>query len=99
MVVWWFLGLGTVFSFNIWKDVLVFDKNIFQLLDYLTANLMLPIGGFGIAIFAGYVMKREHTESELEMPCKPSYNLWRGLIRYVAPASIFLVFLHVVGVL
>ena len=95
----WFLGLGTVFSFNIWKNVLIFDKNFFQLLDYLTANLMLPIGGFAIAIFAGYVMKREHTEFELEMPCKPSYNVWRVLIRYVAPTSIFFVFLHVVGVL
>ena len=95
----WFLGLGTVFSFNIWKNVVFFDKNIFQLLDYLTANIMLPIGGFAIAVFAGYIMKREHTESELQMPCTQSYDVWRILVRYVAPASIFLVFLHVVGVL
>lgn len=95
----WFLGLGTVFSFNIWKDVLFFERTIFQLLDYITANLMLPIGGFCIAVFAGYIMTREHSEAELEMPCKPSYELWRVLVRYIAPASIFLVFLHVIGVL
>ncbi len=95
----WFLGLGTVFSFNIWANVHFFERTIFQLLDYVTANLMLPIGGFCIAVFAGWIMKREHTESELQMPCKSSYNLWRVLIRYVAPASIFFVFLHVVGVL
>jgi neurotransmitter:Na+ symporter, NSS family len=95
----WFLGLGTVFSFNIWKDVLFFERNIFQLLDYLTANLMLPIGGFCIAIFAGHVMKRQHSEAELEMPCKQSYEFWYILVRYVAPAAIFLVFLNVIGVL
>ncbi|MEN9756562.1 MAG: hypothetical protein RL755_749 [Pseudomonadota bacterium] len=95
----WFLGLGTVFSFNIWKDVHFFERTIFQLLDYITANLMLPIGGFCIAVFAGWIMHRDHSESELQMPCKPSYELWRILVRYVAPASIFLVFLHVIGVL
>ena len=95
----WFLGLGTVFSFNIWKDVHFFERTIFQSLDYLTANLMLPIGGLCIAIFAGHIMKREHTESELQMPCKPSYEIWRILVRYVSPASIFLVFLHVIGIL
>ena len=95
----WFLGLGTVFSFNIWKDVHFFERTIFQLLDYITANLMLPIGGFCIAVFAGWIMHRDHSQSELQMPCKPSYELWRILVRYVAPASIFLVFLHVIGVL
>jgi NSS family neurotransmitter:Na+ symporter len=95
----WFLGLGTVFSFNICKDVLIFDKNIFQLIDSVTSNLILPIGGLGIAIFAGYIMKHEHTESELEMPGKLNYEVWRVLIRYIAPVSIFFVFLHVIGVL
>jgi NSS family neurotransmitter:Na+ symporter len=50
-------------------------------------------------VFAGWIMHRDHTQSELQMPCKPSYELWRILVRYVAPASIFLVFLHVIGVL
>jgi NSS family neurotransmitter:Na+ symporter len=95
----WLLGLGTVFSFNIWSDIKVFDRSIFQLLDYLTANLMLPIGGFCIAIFAGWIMTRQHSEEELNMPNVESYQLWKILISYVAPASVFFVFLHVVGVL
>lgn len=95
----WLLGFGTIFSFNVWSEFKIFDRTIFQLLDYLTANLMLPIGGFCIAVFAGWIMKRQHTEHELDMPNPLSYQVWRILICYVSPAAVFLVFLHVVGVL
>jgi len=95
----WLLGFGTIFSFNVWSEFKIFDRTIFQLLDYLTANLMLPIGGFCIAVFAGWIMKQQHTEHELDMPNPLSYQAWQILIRYVAPAAVFLVFLHVVGVL
>ncbi|MCX7103629.1 MAG: sodium-dependent transporter [Methylobacter sp.] len=95
----WLLGLGTVFSFNVWSEIKIFDKTIFHLLDYLTANLMLPIGGFCIAVFAGWIMKQQHTEQELGMPDALSYQAWKTLTCYVAPASVFLVFLHVIGVL
>jgi NSS family neurotransmitter:Na+ symporter len=95
----WLLGVAVAFSFNLWKNVKLFDLTLFQLLDYLTANLMLPIGGFCIAIFAGWVMHTEHTQSELEMPCKPAYTTWQLLVRYVSPTAIFFVFLHVIGVL
>ena len=95
----WLLGLGTVFSFNVWSNFKLFDRSIFQLLDYLTANLMLPIGGFCIAVFAGWIMKQQHSEQELNMPDAGSYQLWQILIRYVAPLAVFFVFLHVVGVL
>lgn len=95
----WLLGLGTAFSFNSWSEVKFFDRSIFQLLDYLTANLMLPIGGFCIAIFAGWIMKQQHSEEELDMPNAESYQLWKILISYVAPAAVFFVFLHVIGVL
>lgn len=95
----WALGLGTVFSFNVWTDVKFFGKTFFELLDYLTANLMLPIGGFCIAIFAGWIMTREQTENELALANPLLYDLWQVLIRYISPAAVFLVFLHVVGVL
>ncbi|MDP2098899.1 MAG: sodium-dependent transporter [Methylobacter sp.] len=95
----WLLGLCTVFSFNAWSNVKVFDRSLFELLDYLTANLMLPIGGFCIAVFAGWVMTQQHTEHELDMPDPLSYKVWRLLIRYVSPAAVFLVFLNVIGVL
>ncbi|OAI11729.1 transporter [Methylomonas lenta] len=94
----WALGVGVVFSFNIWSDLKLFDKNLFQLLDYLTANLMLPLGGMAIAIFAGWMMKTADVEQELEIPSQ-GFQVWQFLIKYLAPVAVFLVFLHVLGVL
>ncbi|ESS71473.1 transporter [Methyloglobulus morosus KoM1] len=96
----WLLGFGTVFSFNAWKNAKLFDRTFFELVDYLTANLMLPIGGFCIAVFAGWIMKQEHSKAELDLPGEHlSYAVWKFLVCYIAPAAVFLVFLNVVGVL
>jgi len=94
----WLFGFGTIFSFNVWSTFKIFDRSIFNLLDYLTANLILPIGGFCIAVFAGWIMKQQHSEIELDLP-EPGYRLWKILICYVAPLGVFLVFLHEIGVL
>ncbi|MEQ1484214.1 sodium-dependent transporter [Methyloglobulus sp.] len=95
----WILGFGTIFSFNVWANVKLFERTFFELVDYLTANLMLPIGGFCIAVFAGWIMKQEHSKQELDCPDNLSYQIWRFLVCYIAPAAVFLVFLNVVGVL
>ena len=94
----WALGFVTVFSFNRWADIRFFGHTLFELIDGLTANIMLPAGGLAIAIFAGWIMKQAHTEQELDLPGE-QYKVWKVLISYVAPAGVFLIFLHVVGVL
>lgn len=95
----WIMGLATVFSFNIWSDFKIFDRTLFDLLDYLTANLMLPIGGFCVAVFAGWIMKEEHSRLELKFSKPEYYQVWKFLVCYISPAAVFLVFLNVVGVI
>ncbi|MCK4587213.1 MAG: sodium-dependent transporter, partial [Gammaproteobacteria bacterium] len=63
----WLAGLGTVFSFNIWAEATLWGKTVFDLLDYLTSNIMLPLGGLFIAVFAGWVMKSSSTADELSL--------------------------------
>lgn len=94
----WSLGVSVALSFNVLSEYTLFDKTIFDLLDYLTANLLLPIGGFCIAIFAGWVMHKNHTKEELGLPAI-QFAIWEKLICYVAPSAVFLVLLDVVGVL
>lgn len=94
----WLLGLGSVFSFNIWADFTIFDKNIFNLVDYITSNLMLPLSAFFIAIFAGWIMHKQDSQAELELS-SISFKCWRFLICYVAPIAVFIVFLQAINVL
>lgn len=95
----WALGLGTVFSFNLGAEVKLFGKNFFELVDLLTAQIMLPIGGVLIAVFAGWVMNDEHSEEELGLKDPKHYRIWRVLVRYVAPLGVVLVFLDAMGLL
>ncbi|MBL1321922.1 MAG: sodium-dependent transporter [Methylophaga sp.] len=93
----WSLGLLTVISFNIGQHWLLFGKTMFELLDYLTANLMLPLGGLLIAIFAGWVMPRSSSQQEFAIKKPIFYYIWLILIRFITPAAVIIVFLNALG--
>lgn len=102
----WALGLLSIFSFNIWSRVhplsgiaLFKDKTFFDLLDYLAANIMLPLGGLLIAVFAGWVMSRASTRDELGMGAGRVYRLWRFVIRFVSPVAVFIIFINMLHVI
>ena len=95
----WALGVGTVLSFNKWSNVKWFDKTVFGALDYLTANIMLPLGGFFIALFAAWIMKREMSKDELAIKDIRGFELWHFLVRYVTPIGVVIVFLKAIGII
>jgi NSS family neurotransmitter:Na+ symporter len=87
-------GLGTVFSFNLWARwhplgaVPAFAKaTVFDLLDHLTSNVMLPISGFGLCVFAGWVLPVSFFAEELRLGEAGAARL-RWTLRYLAPAGI-----------
>nr|VFJ94643.1 MAG: neurotransmitter:Na+ symporter, NSS family [Candidatus Kentron sp. LFY] len=95
----WLLGLATVFSFNLWAEFKLWGKTPFDLLDYLTSNIMLPLGGLLFALFAGWKMAKASTREELAVGDAFGFRLWRFLVRYVSPLGIGLVILHSLGIL
>ncbi|MBI1423026.1 MAG: sodium-dependent transporter [Gammaproteobacteria bacterium] len=99
----WVLGIFTVFSFNKWafKFTLIgktYENGFFNIFDILTANIMLPLGGMLIAIFAGWYMSQQASRDELEVK-EWMYMTWRFLVRYISPFAILIVFLNVIGVI
>ena len=95
----WLLGLLTIFSFNIGREWTLFGLTMFELLDYLTANIMLPLGGLLIAFFAGWVMKRQSSMDELGLGNGVLYSTWRVLVRFITPIAIMIVFANIIGLL
>ena len=95
----WLLGLLTIFSFNIGREWTLFGLTMFELLDYLTANIMLPLGGLLIALFAGWVMKRQSSMDELGLGNGVLYSTWRVLVRFITPIAILIVFANLIGLL
>ncbi len=95
----WFLGAAVALSFNNWSGVsLFFGLNIFDTLDKLTTNIMLPLGGLMMALFAGWVMRTDHVQEELGLE-KSSYDFWRFTIRYISPVAIVAIFLYLFGLI
>ncbi|MFN3714702.1 MAG: sodium-dependent transporter [Alcanivoracaceae bacterium] len=95
----WLIGIGSVLSFNLWQDVTLFGRTVFGSLDFLTTNIMLPLGGLLIALFAGWVMKDSHARKELNMTSFRVYLGWRVAVRIIAPLAILAVLAHGLGLL
>ena len=89
----WLLGLGSAFSTNIWADVHIFaEMTYLDTMDYVSNNLLLPLGGILIAIFSGWVLDRKMRDSEM-INDPAYYAVWRVLTRFVAPLAVFTVFI------
>jgi neurotransmitter:Na+ symporter, NSS family len=94
----WLMGFGTIFSFNILDDFTFYKGTIFANVDHLTSNILLPLGGLFITIFASWVMCRNSSSEELG-GMSSVYRMWRFLAQYVAPIAIIFIFLKAVGLL
>lgn len=67
---------------------------LFDILDHVTANYMLPLGGLLISIFAGWKMKRKTVRNELKELSLNSFHLWYGITRVIAPIAILVIFAY-----
>lgn len=92
-IVIWALGVACVLSFNEWQNVTLFGKNIFDLLDYFTSKLMLPLTGLGTIIFAGWMMNQETIRRELNL--SPAlFAGWKFLCRIVIPIAVIFILIY-----
>ena len=90
----WFLGLFSALSFNLISEFTIFGKNFFDATDFLTSQIMLPLGGIFIAIFVGWIMKKEHVLDGLGFKEDFIFKAWYFSVRYIAPTLVGLVFLN-----
>ncbi len=96
------LGIAATLSFGVLKDFKIWGSTIFDFLDNLTANILLPLGGLFIVIFVGWVMNTRETKAEItnENAMKGRlYGVFLFLIRFVVPVAIALVFLYSIGLI
>ncbi|KMQ73066.1 sodium-dependent transporter [Marinobacter subterrani] len=99
-VLCWALGIVSILSLNVWSDVMplaMFErfetKTIFDLLDYFTANVMLPLSGLLTALFVGWFVARESLQKDLSLE-GGAFSLWYNLIRFATPIAVAVVFVY-----
>lgn len=89
------LGLATVYSFNEWSTWFPLAgvpgmeaKTAFDLIDFLTSNIMLTVGGVLIAVFVGWVMPSGAVAETLGVRNGASVGLLNFLLRIVCPLAL-----------
>ncbi len=92
----WVPGLGTVFSSNLAANYFPLNivpgfegLTIFEAIDRVSSVLGLQIGGFLLAVFAGYAMSNEMLAEELSIDSSGAlFRLWRFALRWPLPLVI-----------
>jgi NSS family neurotransmitter:Na+ symporter len=90
----WMLGIATVLSFNAWADwfplaaiPMFATSTVFDLLDHVTSNLFLPVAGFGLSVFVGWIAPAGFLRHQLGLD-GGGLSAIRFLLRYVVPGGI-----------
>lgn len=83
--------------------VTIFGKGFFDLFDYLTSNIMLPITGLLTAIFIGYFIKKDDIIAELSNNgALKNESVIKGylfILKFVTPILLVVVFLNSIGII
>ena len=85
--------MGSIFSFNVWSDLKFLGLNFLELMDYLTNNIMLPVGGFFISIFVGWVLPNSLVQKYVKLNDQ-LFKIFIFFLKYVSTGAIALIFLY-----
>lgn len=96
------LGVLSSLSFSVLKEFTIGGLIFFDALDYLTAKIMLPLGGMLICIFVGTRVDRKILKAELTNEGTVPFhffNTYAFFMKYIAPVAIGLIFLNELGLI
>ena len=96
------MGIPSALSWSRLKGFTIFgNRDVFDSLDFLATNYMLPIGGFFIAIFAGWILTHGEKEAEIKKIENTFhfYDIWHFLVKYISPLAVFIILLQKTGIL
>lgn len=101
-VVIFLLGIPSALSWSILKGFTLLGKrDFFDSLDCLATNYLLPIGGFFIALFAGWILTHGEKEAEIKRIENTFhfYDIWHFLVKYISPLAVIIILLQKAGLL
>lgn len=98
------LGVLCALSFGVLGDFTVCGKTLFDLFDFVSSNILLPVGGIFFSVFVGWVVDKRFMNSQLTNNGEGKMKGWVRVpimfcIRIVSPLSIMLIFLYGLGVI
>lgn len=96
------LGVMCVLSTSTMAGVKLFGFTVFDLMNFTSANILLPLGGFFIVMFIAWFLGRDKTKEELSNggKLKVKYmSFFMFVVKFLAPLAIAFIFLQGVGLI
>ncbi|MCC7005808.1 MAG: sodium-dependent transporter [Ottowia sp.] len=87
----WLVGIAVCLSFSTWSNAVLFDASIFDMLDGLSSKILMPLSGLLIALFCGWIVKRDIIQSELQLSALTRFA-WEWAMKLIVPMAILFIF-------
>lgn len=95
------VGSTATLSNGILSDFHLFGKTMFDLFDFTSSNILLPLVGIALTIYVGWVLgpRAVYNEATNEGALKnrPLVRFFLFIVRYLAPPAIFVILLNGLG--
>ncbi|MGB1581823.1 MAG: sodium-dependent transporter, partial [Nevskiales bacterium] len=95
----WFIGLGTLCSFNVLTDLTLLGKDIYEWLALITGQILLPLVGVLLCVFVGRLLPEKLLHRAWADSTPEFYRTWYWCMRYPARIGLIIVLLHATGLL
>ncbi len=95
-VVAFLLCIPSSLSLGVWSEYTIYGMGVFDVLDFVTTNIMLPAGGLAVSIFVGWVVPNKMSDEFMGGHTKYAAltSIWLMFIRYICPLAILVVMLN-----
>lgn len=72
----------------------IYMDDVFDTIDFIASNVLLPLGALFIAIFVGWKLKRKVAKTQLSDLSYLQFNLWYAVLRVFTPLGILAIFIY-----
>ncbi len=97
------LGIPAALSTNVLSSFTIFGLTVFDLCDFVSSNILLPVGGVAIALFVGWRWGKKAVQDAIsnqgQLQNRRLIGAMVGVLRFFTPVAISVVLLDGLGVL
>lgn len=89
------IGLPTIMAQGPWKNILIGGRNFFDFADYISGNIMMPLGALILSSFVVFVWKFKEFQKETNVGSGTLkvFDWWAPLVKFIIPIALAVIFI------
>lgn len=89
------IGYSTILGNGPWSHILIGGMNLFDFADYLSGNIMMPLGAIVLSLYTALVWKFENYQKEANIGASGLrvFDWWKVLINFLVPVALIAIFI------